>query len=297
LFGAVALGALLVLTGAGFLHNHSSKRIPMSGERELKVNLQAGFGNIYIMKGASDQILDADVELDDNTSVDKCFEYRVHDHIGYLDLSTDCNLDEEDNDNGHHHHGIHVEGLDSRTWNMHFTDAIPISFDVELGVGKGEIDLTGMAVKDFTLSSGASSVTVRCDKLNKETIEDLHIEAGVSKFHGIGLCNTHFRHLKFEGGVGTYTLDFGGDLNKEVDVDLEVGLGSLTIIIPDHIGAKIIYEKNWITHFSLASDFSRSDNDDDVYYSSNYTTAKGKLNIHIDASLGSVRIKRGDNSE
>ncbi|HLX11386.1 MAG TPA: LiaF domain-containing protein, partial [Bacteroidota bacterium] len=200
-------------------------------------------------------------------------------------------------DENRHHRNIHVDGLDSRDWDLKFTDAIPIAFDVQLGVGKGDIDLTGLRVKDFTLSSGASSVTLHCDKPNKEVIQELNIEAGVSKFNASGLNNLHFRRLKFEGGVGSYTLDFGGELNKEVDADLEVGLGTLTIIIPQKIGAKIYYQKSWITHLNLEDDFARSDTDEDTYYSSNYATAKGKLNIHIDASLGSVRIRRADESD
>ena len=79
-------------------------------------------------------------------------------------------------------------------------------------------------------------------------------------------------------------------LTKEVDVDIDVGLGSLTVKIPEEIGARIIYEKSWIAHIDLTRDFTEQQENN--YYSSNYRTAAGKMNIKIDAGLGSVNIVR-----
>ncbi|MBI2474511.1 MAG: hypothetical protein HYV68_02305 [Candidatus Taylorbacteria bacterium] len=75
-------------------------------------------------------------------------------------------------------------------------------------------------MKDFNLSAGASSVKLRFDEPNTSVIEDMSIEAGLSKFTGEGLGNANFNHFKFEGGVGSYTLDFSGKLDHEVDVDV-----------------------------------------------------------------------------
>ena len=118
----------------------------------------------------------------------------------------------------------------------------------------------------------------------------MNLESGLSKFRAQGLCNANFNHLKFEGGVGSYVLDFGGTLKKEADVDIEVGLGSLTVIIPENIGAKISYEKSLVAHIDLASDFSEPE--ENSYVSANYDNAPGRLNMHIEAGLGSVKIKR-----
>jgi predicted membrane protein len=90
--------------------------------------------------------------------------------------------------------------------------------------------------------------------------------------------------------VGSYSLDFGGELKKEVDVDIEVGLGSLTIIIPNDIGAHIMYEKNWISHIELDNDID--EREENNYYTSNYYSSKGKINFRVEAGFGSVKIKR-----
>lgn len=282
LLAGVAL--LLIASGFGFISSHRyHKEIKRSSERELKTTLSAGFGKVSVARGHSMTILEADFDTDKERDLDRLIDYSVRENVGYLSLTTEDEFVENKK-------SFHISGFESTTWNLLFSDAIPISFDIQLGLGKGEFDLSGLAVKDFNLSAGASSVVVRFDRPNTAVLDDLTIEAGLSKFRGIGLGNANFNHLKFEGGVGTYSLDFGGELKREVDVDIEVGLGSLTIIIPEHIGAKVSFEQSLIAYLFIDEDFTEQK--ENTYLSSNYYSSTGKMNIHIDAGLGSVKIKR-----
>ncbi len=283
--------ALLFFTVTGFFvykvtHTYH-KSFPLSNERELKVTLEAGYGTVNVSKGDQSAVLDATIETENDVDQTQFIDYSKRDGIGYL--SVNVNNDGERRSEGKKR-SIHFDGFESNDWTLHFTDAIPISYDIELGLGKGNFDFTGLKVKDLNLSAGASSVDLRFDKLNKNVIEDFTIESGLSKFHGDNLCNANFNHLKFEGGVGSYSLDFGGELKKEVDVDIEVGLGSLTIIIPNDIGAHIMYEKNWISHIELDNDID--EREENNYYTSNYYSSKGKINFRVEAGFGSVKIKR-----
>jgi hypothetical protein len=282
----LSIPAILLVSGFVFLASHHyHKDIALGDERELKVTLSAGFGNVAIAKGESATILDAGVETSREQGVSDLIDYSVRDRIGYVSINThtDAKLNS-------HKRSVNFEGFNSEAWNINLTDAVPISFDISLGLGKGEFDFSGMKVKDLKISAGASSVWMTFERPNKSTIEDLTIESGLSKFNAEGLCNSNFNHMKFEGGVGSYVLDFGGKLTKEVDVDIDVGLGSLTVRIPEDVGARIIYEKSWIAHIDLARDFTELQENN--YYSSNYRTAAGKMNIKIDAGLGSVKIVR-----
>jgi hypothetical protein len=206
--------------------------------------------------------------------------YTVRNRIGYLEIALGEDAEEETDEWGRH------EG----DWNLTFCDAIPLSFDIELGVGKGEFDLSGLQVKDFTLSSGASEVTVNFDEENSSLIERMSIESGVSKFTGNNLGNANFRQFRFEGGVGSYYLDFGGNLNREADIDIEVGLGVLTLVVPPGLGARLSYDQNWISRLDCDKDF-RLVNEGE-YETENYTNANGKLNIRVESGLGNVKIRR-----
>ena len=275
-----------LLSGFAFFASHRyHKEVPKSEEKELKVTLSAGFGDVAVARGTRSAVLDADIESEKGIDPDNFIEYAIRDRIGYVTINTNA---EHGSKQGKR--SINFEGFNSDSWKVRLTDAVPISFDISLGLGKGMFDLTGLRVKDLKISAGASSVWLAFGSPNKTVIEDLTLESGLCKFSAEGLCNANFNHMKFEGGVGSYLLDFGGKLNKEVDVDIEVGLGSLTVRIPESVGARIIYEKSWIAHIDLDPDFSELQQNN--YFSSNYRSAAGKMNIKIEAGLGRVKIQR-----
>jgi len=286
-----SLNAILFISIGGFVYKSSDKyrkEIPITSETEINVNLDAGFGHIMIMRGSSNQILNTDIMATLKNDLAEYIDYSNRDNIGYLNINTtEAIIKESTHRKGH---SLHLSGLEDNAWNMRFTDSIPISFEIELGMGKGDFDFSGLMVKDLNLSTGASSVVIRFDTPNKSEIENLTIETGLSKFKGYSLCNSNFNHMKFQGGVGSYVLDFSGKLNKEVEVDIEVGLGSLNISIPDNIGTKIYYEKSWVSTIDIPKDFKEEE--EHYYFSPNYYDVNGKINMHIEAGLGSVKIKR-----
>jgi hypothetical protein len=284
----VALALLVGLSGFALLLTDFQpfKTIPLGNEKELKATIEGGLADMTIARGTASTILDARMAADDSETPRGTVDYSTRGGVGYV--AVDLNPEGWDDGKGKkrdRHFNIHTS-----SWKLLYTDAIPISFDIELGLGEADIDMSGLNVKDFDLSTGASSVRLAFNEPNKNSIETMTIEAGLSKFKAMGLGNANFRRLHFEGGVGRYTLDFHGSLQKEVDVDAEVGLGGLTIVIPSNIGARIIYEKNWISDLDIDHEFEEQG--DNTYQTSNYTTAPGRINLHVEAGFGSVSIRR-----
>jgi len=260
------------------------KEIGRTTEKELNVVLSSSFGTVILNRGESGKVVAA--EAGDQSMASRMqFDYSIRNRVGYLEATLgDVNKDEEGK------HSFSMKGFDRGKWYLKFSDAVPISFDIQLGVGRGDFNLTGLQIKDFSLSSGASDVTLAFDDPNTTTIDNLTIESGLSKFDGRNLGNAHFKHFRFQGGVGSYTLDFSGDLTTEVDVDLEVGLGVLTIYIPRAAGARILYEKSWASRIDCDRDFEPTD--ENTYTTGNYTSAQGRMNIRIDSGLGSIKVRR-----
>jgi hypothetical protein len=264
----------------------SIREIGRTTEKELKVVLTSSFGSVLFSRGEPEKILLLDgspkTKKDPKINVD----YSIRNRVGYMDLA----LGEGTRDGEGKKGSFRIADWNGGKWYLKFSDAVPISFDIQLGVGKGDFDLTGLQVKDFNLSTGASDVTLSFDEPNKSSIDNISIESGVSKFDGRNLCNANFKRFRFQGGVGAYTLDFGGDLTTEVDVDIEVGLGVMTIYVPSATGARVMYEKSWVSRVDCAADFGSSG--DNQFVSGNYYSAPGKMNIRIDSGLGSVKIRR-----
>jgi hypothetical protein len=283
----IALGLCVQAPGLLLLADDGTFReVGRTTERELNVVLSSSFGGMFISKGPAEKIMSVDRGADENESPGINIEYSIRNRVGYADIS----LGGEHKEGEHKRGWFNTNSFRGDRWSLRFSDAIPISFDIELGVGKAQLDLSGLQVKDFNLSTGASEVDLSFDQPNKSSIDNMNIESGVSKFTGRNLGNANFKHFKFQGGVGSYTLDFSGKLENEVDVDVEVGLGVVTIVVPENVGAKVIYEKNWVSRLDCDHDFHLTG--EDQYVSDNYSSSSAKMNITVQSGLGSVKIRR-----
>ncbi len=265
------------------------KEIQRRNEKEVRAKIEAAFGKVYVTKGEADKILVADIRFDTEKESNVDIRYAVDGHVGRLNIEM---CDSESSGDAHRSkgkfRGISIPGFQESTWNLKFTDSVPIAFDIELGAGMGEFDMSGLMVKDFKLATGASKVTVTFNDPNPAVIENMKVETGVSRFVGKHLGNANFRKFKFEGGIGSYTLDFSGELRREASVDIDLGLGSVEIKLPKTVGAKIEYNGNWLSSHSFDNFTERRDGE---YYSYNYNDAEGRINIRVSSGLGSVKVR------
>lgn len=274
---------LLLGTGGPAAGQPGDREIGRTTEREVKVVISSTFGHVRIGRGEPGMIVATETPGDASSPVH--LSYTIRNRVGYLDITLG-----EGSSNGEKRGSFHVSNLEGGTWNLRFGSGIPISFDIEQGVGKGEYDLSGLQVRDFTLNSGASDVVLSFNEPNPEVIENISIESGVSRFSGLHLGNANFKRFRFQGGVGSSSLDFSGGLNREVDVDLELGLGALTILVPEETGARVFYDEGWMSKIDYDRDFTKVD--DTQYASENYGSARGRMNIRIEAGLGRVKLRR-----
>lgn len=279
------LCAVVVSTTQVYAGDSGKKEIGRTTEREINVVLSAGFGRVNIERGEAEKVIIAEGYSKKESSLPTTLKYDIRNRVGYLDIS----LGEDIQESGGKKGTFKISGIDGGTWDLKFSSAIPISFDVELGVAKGAFDMTGLQVKDFKLSAGASDVLLVFDSPNTSTIDEMSIESGVGKFVGRNLGNANFKSFRYEGGVGAATLDFAGLSQSEVDIDVQVGLGICTVIIPKDAGARVFFEKSLVSRIDFDSSIQTMG--DNQYISDNYRTAKSRMNIRIDAGLGKVRIK------
>jgi hypothetical protein len=281
-----AIATILLLNGTALSAaepvDPEEREIGRTTEREVKVVISSPFGHVKIRRGEPEKIVLA--ESDEPKPSPIHITYAIRNRVGYLEVT----LGEASAEEGKHSFRVH--DLEGGTWTLHFGTAIPISFDIEQGVGKGDYDLSGLQVKDFTLNNGASDVLLEFDEPNTQVIENLSIESGLSRFTGLRLGNANFKRFHFQGGVGTSSLDFSGALNREVDVDVELSLGALTILVPEETGARVFYDAGWMSNIDYDRDFTKVG--DTQYSSENYGSARGKMNVRIEAGLGSVKLRR-----
>ncbi len=282
--------SLIVLCAAAFVKSFAGdlhKEVRRTNEKEVRVKLETSFGTLKLSKGNAEHIVVVNYRPEKNKESDIDLEYRVQHETGNLNLE----LNPKGSRNSHDG-SVHVNfDIQSDQWNVQLNNELPLMIDAELGAGRGDFDFTGMNITKLSISTGATSTKVRFDEPNKGVIENFRITSGVSKFVGDKLNNANFKRFEFEGGVGSYYLNFEGALQREVDVHIEIGLGAITIVIPKDVGARIKYAEGWLSNFSIDDD-EFDEQRKGVYTTSNYSSATGKMNITIDSGLGSIKIRR-----
>ena len=257
------------------------KKIESKGEKSLTVEIDLGGGIIDLEKNDTGNILDAEIEYDPD-EVDIDIDYEKVGDRGKLYLSSE-----------------YEDGLDFDTednyWHLELTDRIPIDFEIDVGACEAEFDFTGLRLNDLDLDLGASSTEITFRKPNPVRLSKINIDVGASELTVKGLGNANFDKLSFDGGVGDFTLDFRGELKHKAYVDIDVGLGSLTILLPRDIGVRIAEEGSFLSSFSIDLD-GFEEVESDVYESENFDKSEGKLIFDIEIGLGSVEIEYIDKS-
>ncbi len=75
-----------------------------------------------------------------------------------------------------------------------------------------------------------------------------------------GLANTRANAMSFNLGNGEYILDFSGQLQNDIDVDIKGGATSVTIIVSKDTAANISLEGNIIPNIDLTGNWQNNNN-------------------------------------
>ncbi len=247
------------------------EEIKLEKEKLVNVEIDFGVGELRLGAGSGDLLLDADIEYSEEELKPK-ISYQAQDSVGRLHLKVE--------------EVKHIRHPWRSLWDLKFTDKIPLTFDISIGANKGELDFTGLRVRDLEINTGASSSVITFNKPNPEPLEQIEISAGAAKVRLKGLGNANFNRLDFQGGAGIYILDFRGDLNHKASVDISMGIAQLTLLIPRDIGTKIRRDTP-LTSFSIDG-FKEELG---YYINESFGKTKGALIINIKSGLGSINVE------
>jgi hypothetical protein len=126
-------------------------------------------------------------------------------------------------------------------WDLRLSDS-PLDLSLEAGAYEGTLELGGLALKSLTVRDGASHVDPSFQEPNQTEMSVLRYETGASDVKLTGLANANFSTLTFSGGAGNYTLDFGGELQRDAVVTVNSGVGNVSLIVPEGVEADVTVE-------------------------------------------------------
>jgi hypothetical protein len=187
--------------------------------------------------------------------------------------------------------GNHVDLADRKrgepvpSLDLQLAPDIPLALELDLGAVRSQVDLGGLALRSVRYRTGASETTLRFSRPNPEPCSALTLEAGAAAFHAWALGNANCRSVRFEGGVGDVTLDFSGTWQDTMRADLNVAIGTLTLMLPRDAGVAIR-----LSRFLASFDRSGFEKRGDTYYTAGYESARRRLVLDVTAAFGGVNV-------
>jgi hypothetical protein len=167
--------------------------------------------------------------------------------------------------------------------------AVPLDLDLDLGATKANLDFGGLNLLSLRLNSGASETRLDFSTPNTSTMRTFEVAVGAASFEARNLANANAATMHVQGGVGAVDLDFGGQWERDITVEVEVALGKLTLHVPRDVGVRVEVQK-FLASFEHEGLHKRGD----AYFSDNWETAKYRLRVRAQTTFGGIEVDRAN---
>lgn len=126
-------------------------------------------------------------------------------------------------------------------WDLQIANT-PLSLNIKAGAYNGTFELGGLSLEELSIEEGGSDITCTFSEPNRVEMSSFRYSTGASNANLKGLANANFKQMTFNSGAGNYTLSFDGDLQQDASVKIDSGLGTVTIIVPQEVNARLTLE-------------------------------------------------------
>lgn len=167
--------------------------------------------------------------------------------------------------------------------------SVPVDLALSLGAAKATLDLGGLDITSLQLESGASETVIDFSSPNLGRMRTLDVDVGAASFEARNLANANVPKVRIHGGVGGVELDFGGQWQQDMDVNVDLALGKLTLHVPRDVAVRLEVEK-FLATFDEQGLVKRGD----AYYSDNWDRAKYHLRLRAETTFGGIELDRAN---
>ncbi len=281
-----ALPLLLVLVAIPALSISTERyyfEVPRERESTLEADLDLALGRVVVGKAESGYLFQAEVALEDEDMVPEMSFDRDGDTV-QLSLGFDSG--------GKGDNGLTVRGFkipEDNEWLLFFSDDVDLDLAFELGMAEADLDMTGLRVGRLSVESGMAKTELTFNERNPMTMESLDIEAGMARFIGSNLGNARFEQFTFDGGAGAFELDFrGGPLPAGANANIEVGVSSLQVILPEEAAVILYAPDSWLAQVEVPNGYTKRGKG--VWHSAHVDREEDAFSVYIEAGVGKVAV-------
>lgn len=161
----------------------------------------------------------------------------------------------------------------------------PFSLKIAAGAYEGTLDLGGIPLTSLDVSDGASKSTITFGSENPVKMDNLSYKTGASTVEISGIGNANVSNVTFNGGAGSYTLDFTGKLQQDINVTIKTGMSEMKLVLPQGVHS-VVTMTSGLSNVSASGSWTIT--------GSTYETGSGSptINITVDMALGSLVLSQ-----
>jgi hypothetical protein len=156
-----------------------------------------------------------------------------------------------------------------------------MNLTINAGAYQGRMELGGLSLQSLKVSDGAADVELSFSQQNQVPMDTLRYDTGASQVKLLGLGNANVDTLVFKGGAGDYTLDFSGELSRDLNVTIDSGVSSVKVIVPQGVSARLFFDGG-LSNIDINGSWEKSGNQ--------YTLSGSGPMITINVNLGAGNL-------
>lgn len=164
---------------------------------------------------------------------------------------------------------------------------VPTVLDMNFGLGKAEIDLSGIPISRMNLDCGLSDVGLVSFLPNPLECEMLHIATGLGDLTLQNLGNLQAKNIDLAVNLGSANVDFRGDRIIDTYLNVQVGLGALDMILPEAANISIVVDGTFLSSVSVYGLVKAHPNE---WISPSWRPGLPAIRLDLDVGLGSVDV-------
>ncbi len=254
-----------------------TEKIDAQGIDRLDIDCEFGLGELVIHPESIKEAAILDISYNPR-KIDYNVEYTKKNNIGFLVLES-VNLRKRNNDG---------DKIDN-TWDLTLSTQYASEMTFKLGACEADIDLGGIPLTALTLKVGAASGIIEFTKVNPVRMRELVLEIGASSMEVERLGNANFDNLKVSCGAASCDLDLRGDYKGESEIAIDVGVGSVDLVLPRGVAVDIEADEGMFSSIEFHHE-DLEEIDDDHYQSPGFDKAEDRIYLSLEVGIGSIDI-------
>lgn len=272
--GAVVAIIVLMLVGPSIGLAGPSREITTSSYVEAREDATA----VYVELNLSV----ANTKVSALTESDDLFTAEVT-HIGKLDYRVEGEarksiyLGEEDSQDNVLFGGAEflgrIFGVDdeSLTWDIGLSPDVPVTLDINGGVGNSEFDLSGLQIENFVVNGGVGNI-----RADLPAMEDSY-------------------NATINSGTGEISITLAAD--SALNLNINGGVGNVIIDVPEGAAVQVVGQSG-VGNIQVPENFQRVDGDDDNFLGSSgiwetrdFNEASRRITIQYSGGVGNLTVR------